>query len=32
MEDIFEIIHNEFITSEEFLNYIKEIDVWSEKK
>jgi hypothetical protein len=32
MEDIFEIIHNEFINSDEFLKYIKEIEIWGEKK
>jgi hypothetical protein len=31
MEDIFEEIHNEFINSEEYLNYLKEIEIWSEK-
>ena len=32
MEDIFEELHNEFITSDDFLKYIKEIEIWSEKK
>ncbi len=32
MEDIFEEVHNEFINSEEYLNYIKETEAWGEKK
>ena len=31
MEDIFEEIHNEFINSEEFITYIKEMFEYEEK-
>ena len=31
MEDIFEEIHNEFINSEEFITYIKELNEYEEK-
>jgi len=31
MEDIFEEIHNEFIASEEFIVYIKELNEFEEK-
>ena len=31
MEDIFEEIHNEFILSDDFIKYLKEIDIYSEK-
>jgi hypothetical protein len=31
MEDIFEDVHNEFINSEEFLNFIKEMNEFEEK-
>lgn len=31
MEDIFEEIHNEFINSEEFIVYIKELNEYEEK-
>jgi hypothetical protein len=31
MEDIFEEIHNEFINSEEFIAYIKELNEFEEK-
>lgn len=31
MEDIFEELHNEFILSNDFINYLKEIDIYSEK-
>jgi hypothetical protein len=31
MEDIFEQLHQEFINSEEFINYLKELDEYSEK-
>ena len=31
MEDIFEELHNEFILSDDFINYLKEIDIYSEK-
>jgi len=31
MEDIFEYIHNEFINSEEFITYIKELNEFEEK-
>jgi uncharacterized protein (DUF1919 family) len=30
MEDIFEQIHNEFILSDDFIKYLKEIDIYSE--
>ena len=30
MEDIFEQLHQEFINSEEFINYLKELDEYSE--
>jgi uncharacterized protein (DUF1919 family) len=31
MEDIFEEIHNEFILSDDFIKYLKEIDIYIEK-
>ena len=31
MEDIFEELHNEFILSDDFIKYLKEIDIYSEK-
>ena len=31
MEEIFEQIHNEFILSDDFIKYLKEIDIYSEK-
>jgi hypothetical protein len=31
MEDIFENIQNEFINSEDFEVYLKEISIWEEK-
>ena len=31
MEDIFEQIHNEFILSDDFIKYLKEIEIYSEK-
>ena len=31
MEDIFEEQHNEFILSDDFIKYLKEIDIYSEK-
>jgi hypothetical protein len=30
MEDIFEQLHQEFINSEEFIKYLKELDEYSE--
>ena len=31
MEEVFEEQHNEFILSDDFINYLKEIDIYSEK-
>ena len=31
MEDIHQQIHDEFINSEDLINYLKDIDVYSEK-
>jgi uncharacterized protein (DUF1919 family) len=31
MEDIFEEQHNEFILSEDYIKYLKEIDIYIEK-
>jgi hypothetical protein len=31
MEDIFEQLHQEFINSEEFIKYLKELDEYLEK-
>jgi len=31
MEDIFEEQHNEFILSEDYIKYLKEFDIYSEK-
>ena len=31
MEDIFEELHNQFILSDDFIYYLKEIDIYSEK-
>jgi hypothetical protein len=31
MEDIFEQLHQEFINSEEFIKYLKELDEYSKK-
>ncbi len=31
MEDIFENIHNDFINSEDYESYLKEISIWEEK-
>jgi hypothetical protein len=31
MEDIFEQLHQEFINSEEYIKYLKELDEYSEK-
>jgi len=31
MEELFEELHNEFILSDDFITYLKEIDIYSEK-
>jgi hypothetical protein len=31
MEDIFEQLHQEFINSEDYIKYLKELDEYSEK-
>jgi hypothetical protein len=31
MEDIYQQLHEEFINSDDFINYLKELDEYSEK-